>query len=258
MTHVQTDVMDPARAAALCATLGIDRAPESPLIPFGHQVYFWQAEPPQGLGRDGHPKLGGLIPDVGLPRRMWAGGRLVFAHPLHAGTPAERHTTLDSVTRKTGRSGPLALVTLRHEVWQAGRICVTEWQDLVYRAEATPGAPPPTPPQAPDAAEVTEPAAFLATLLFRYSALTFNGHRIHYDIEYARHVEGYGGLVVHGPLLAQRLMLLAEARLGRLTTFRYRATAPLLAGEAAWLCADGARLWVRGPHGRLCMAAEAG
>ena len=250
------DSMDPALAAALSATLGRGHDPAEPLIPFAHQIYFWDALPPARLGRDGHPARGEVVPDMGLPRRMWAGGRLAFAAPLRSGVPALKTTHLESATRKAGRSGPLAFVTLRHEIAQGGRLCVTEWQDVVYRPDPAPGTPAPVPPAAP-AGRVLLRHLFDATELFRYSALTFNGHRIHYDPAYAREVEGYAGLVVHGPLLAQYLMLLAQAELGGLHAFAFRATAPLILGEEASFAHDGSRFWVAGPDGRQCMTAEA-
>lgn len=255
----QSDVMDAARAQAMQVALGQvptlkagDRLP-----PFFHQLYFWTPLPPDSLGRDGHPKVGGLIPDMGLPRRMWAGGRLKFAAPLRLGTEATRVSVCETATRKDGRTGPLAFITLRHEVWQNDVLCLSEWQDLVYREDPTPDAPRPIAPVAPTDEETSEQVRFDATLLFRYSALTFNGHRIHYDQPYAKGVEGYDGLVVHGPLLAQHLMLMAEAALGPLTQFSFRATAPLMHAEGATLCRKGRSLWVRGPDGRQCMQAEA-
>ncbi|MBK5934551.1 acyl dehydratase [Rhodovulum imhoffii] len=248
--------MDPARAQALCATLDLP-APGPDLPPFFHHIYFWEAHPPEALGRDGHPAVGGTIPDMGLPRRMWAGGRLEFPAPLHSAIPAEKTTTIENTAHKHGRSGPLGFVTLRHEIRQNGTLCVREFQDLVYRTDPAPDTPRPVPPPAPDGAEETRPVQFSPTLLFRYSALTFNGHRIHYDRDYARDVEGYDGLVVHGPLLAQMLMLMA-AEAGPLTRFSFRASAPLMDHEPATLCRAGPRYWVCGPNGRLCMSAEAG
>ncbi|WP_372887484.1 acyl dehydratase [Shimia sp.] len=257
----QSDVIDPARAAAGLAMLGLaaEVSPGDALPPFFHQLYFWQARPPAQLGRDGHPKTGGIIPDMGLPRRMWAGGALEFHAPLRAGLAAEKVTTLENSSRKQGRSGPLGFVRLRHEISQGGQLCVTEYQDLVYREDPAPGARLPTPPRAREEALRRESRSFDSTLLFRYSALTFNGHRIHYDLDYARSVEGYDGLVVHGPLLAQMLMLMAERELGRLGRFSFRATAPLMHFEPAELCWGGdGNLWVRAPDGRQNMIAEAG
>ena len=256
----RTDPMDPARANALLAALGreLRLAPGDPLPPFFHQIHFWEAEPPERLGRDGHPKVGtGLIPDMGLPRRMWAGGRLEFSAPIQAGIPAEKTSQVETVETKEGRTGTLAFVTLRHEITQDGALRLTEWQDLVYREDPDPNAPKPTPPRAREDEQETREVGFDTTLLFRYSALTFNGHRIHYDLPYAQDVEGYAGLVVHGPLLAQHLMLLADEAMGPIRRFRFRATAPLMHTERAVLCRKGGSLWVRGPDGRQCMAANA-
>ena len=259
LTECQSDLMDVARANSLLVALGRagDLKAHDPLPPFFHQLYFWTPQPPDQLGRDGHPKVGGLIPDLGLPRRMWAGGRLTFHAPLRAGQPARKHSTCTAQTRKQGRSGPLAFVTLRHEIMQGDTLCLTEEQDLVYREDGVIGAPRPVPPNVPRTATHRIPVHFVQTLLFRYSALTFNGHRIHYDEAYARDIEGYDGLVVHGPLLAQLLMLWATEDLGPLATFTFRATAPLMHLEAAWLCRTGSELWVEGPDGRLCMTAQA-
>lgn len=259
-TQTISCALDPARAAALHATLGLSGAPPGPgdsLPPFWHQIYFWDAQPPAMLGADGHPKTGtGLIPDLGLPRRMWAGGRLAFHAPLLVGQPAEKTTTVENVAEKTGRSGKLGFVTLRHELRQNGTSCVTEHQDLVYRAPVT--GQTPAPPRARSDEDLAEEIRFTTTLLFRYSALTFNGHRIHYDADYARGAEGYAGLVVHGPLLAQLLMALAERRLGALQSFTFRATSALMDFESATLCwSNDKSLWVRGPGGRQCMTATA-
>jgi len=255
-----TDMIDPARARAMQATLGHDPTLDDgdPLPPFFHQLYFWDPQPPERLGRDGHPRVGGVIPDMGLPRRMWAGGRLRFSAPLLAGTPARRVTHVEATAHKQGRSGPLGFVTLRHEICQGDRRVLTEWQDLVYRKDPAPGTTPAAPAAATDE-DVCETVRFGTTMLFRYSALTFNGHRIHYDLAYAQDVEGYAGLVVQGPLLAQLLMLLAERQLGQLAAFDFRATAPLMHFEPAELCwrPDGTA-WVRGPDGRQCLTATAG
>lgn len=253
--------MDPARAAAFQVALG--REPDitegSELPPFFHQLYFWRPCPPGDLGRDGHPQVGrsGIIPDMGLPRRMWAGGRLLFCAALRAGQPAERVSHVEAVTTKPGRSGPLSFVTLCHEIRQGDVTCITEWQDLVYRKAPDAQAQRPEPPRARTDETECHDVTFDSTLLFRYSALTFNGHRIHYDLDYARDVEGYDGLVVHGPLLAQHLMLLAIETLGPLREFSFRATSPLLHFESATLCRNGSDFWVRGPDGRQCMVARA-
>lgn len=248
-------MMDPARARALQAALGAEPSilQGDPLPPFSHQIYFWDPQPPVNLGRDGHPATGGFIPDLGLPRRMWAAGRLAFHQPLLAGIKATRTSMVEEVTRKDGRSGPLAFVKVRHDIHQRSALCLTEWQELVYRAD---GAAPGTPPTAPENPMIEELVTFTSTQLFRYSALTFNGHRIHYDETYARDVEGYDGLVVHGPLLAHLLMDMATRHAGPLAGFRYRATGPLMQHETATLCMADSRLWVRGPRGQQCMLAQ--
>ncbi|MGB5557872.1 MAG: acyl dehydratase [Paracoccaceae bacterium] len=254
------DQLDPARAGALHATLSLPGTPPKAgdsLPPFWHQIHFWDARPAAMLGRDGHPTVGsGLIPDLGLPQRMWAGGRLGFDAPVILGMPAEKRSTVETVARKQGRTGPLGFVTLRHEIWQNNRLCVTEYQDIAYRTPRSDHISTKARPARTDE-ETVRSISFDTTLLFRYSALTFNGHRIHFDLDYARQVEGYSGLVVHGPLLAQLLMLLAEEILGKLSTFAYRATSPLIDDESASLCWRDGDLWVRGPDGRLCMEATA-
>ncbi len=253
-----TDMIDPARIAALNVTLEIEG---SKARPFAHQVFFWDAQAAENLGQDGHPKVGGLIPDFGLPRRMWAGGRLKFHQPLQAGIPATRKTTVLKSARKNGRSGDLGVVTLLHDISQNGEIAIEDEQDLIYREAADPSASLPEPIPAPTDERLAETRAFTTTQLFRYSALTFNGHRIHYDRDYAQQVEGYPGLIVHGPLLAQYLMLMAEQHLGGLRQFEFRATAPLFDFEQATFCAkpslDGLQMWVRAGDGRLNMTASA-
>ena len=257
----QSDILDPARAAAFQVALGwaADIVHGTPLPPFFHQLYFWSPLTPDSLGRDGHPSVGtdNLIPDLGLPRRMWAGGRLEFNTHLIAGMSAEKTSVVEQVTHKTGQTGPLAFVTLRHDIRQKGELCVSEWQDLVYRGDWDANAPRPTPLKArQDESEASE-VVFSTTLLFRYSALTFNGHRIHYDQDYAQDIEGYDGLVVHGPLLAQLLMLMAQDLIGPLGKFTFRAASPLVHSETGYLCRNQGDLWVRGPDGRLIMGATA-
>ena len=165
---------------------------------------------------------------------------------------------LETFLHKQGRTGALGLVTLRHEISQHGALLLTEEQDLIYREADAPSG---TPPQAATDETTSKPHKFTTTELFRYSALTFNGHRIHYDRDYARQVEGYGGLVVHGPLLAQYLMLMAEDILGGLSQFDFRATAPLMDHETVTFCAkpseDGLVLWARAEDGRQCLTATA-
>lgn len=254
-TRVIPDKMDPARADALLATLGIARTVGigDPLPPLAHFAFFWTPVTEDHIGHDGHEKLGGMIPDMGLPVRMWAGGRFTFHGPFRAGVAAEKVTTLRGVTRKEGRSGKLAFVTLRHEVKQRNALVLSEEQDIVYRE---PGALSGTPPVERGEADERRALKVSAVTLFRYSAVTFNGHRIHYDADYCRD-EGYPGLVVHGPLLATALAGFADEVLGGLKRFSFRATAPLFLGDVAWLCRAGGRYWVEGPGRKICMEAEA-
>jgi 3-methylfumaryl-CoA hydratase len=260
-TQTITDRLDPARLEALQATLGQHGPLPETLPPFAHHIYFWTPQPPRALGPDGHPRTGGFIPDLGLPRRMWAGGRLRFHAPVMLNAEAELQSSVSKVSRKQGRSGPLGFVTICHELYQNGELCRTEEQDLVYREPASADTGEPLTIDAPLDEMSSEERSFDTTLLFRYSALTFNGHRIHYDQAYAREVEGYPGLVVHGPLLAHLLMEMADEQLGGLSTFKFRATAPLFHFETAEFCLrereSDLMLWVRAPDGRQCMVAEA-
>lgn len=254
------DRLDPARAAALWSALGRAGPPPGagdPMPAFFHHLYFWDLAPPAGLGPDGHPATGGLIPDLGLPRRMWAGGKLVFHTPLRLGIVAEKATMLRAVTRKEGRTGRLGFVTLRHEIRQRGALAVSEDQVLVYRPAHEPDADPPQVPKIEDMPTTCRTVRFDPVLLFRYSALTMNGHRIHYDLPFAE-AEGYEGLVVHGPLLAQLLASHAEERFGPLNTFQFRATAPLTHLDTAEICSKGDHFWVRTADRRLAMTAKAG
>lgn len=248
-----TDNIDPARARALQATLGQKPTIEAgdALPPFAHQIYFWDPQVPGALGPDGHPVPAILNDDASLSRRMWAAGRLVQHQPLKAGIKAEKISKVEAITRKQGKTGALAFVRIRHDIKQRHALAITEWQELVYRpADARPADPQP----APTVAAQSEPLAFTPTQLFRYSALTFNGHRIHYDADYARDTEGYGDLVVHGPLLAHLMMQLATDLHGPFKGFSYRGACPLLVSEQASLCANEGQFWVKAADGRLCMS----
>ena len=250
-----TDAIDPARAQALLASLGRPRRVKSGdvLPPLAHFAFFWEPVDEAQIGRDGHARTGGLIPDLGLPIRMWAGGRLTFHAPFRAGFAAQKITILHDVKEKRGRSGRLGLVTLKHEIRQRHAPVISEMQDIVYRE---PGPLSGDPPLESGRAHERHALKLREVTLFRYSAITFNAHRIHYDANYCRE-EDYPGLVVHGPLLATRLACLAAEHLGTLKSFSYRATAPLFLGDAAWLCRTGDRYWVEGPSRRQCMSATA-
>ncbi|MEL6196693.1 MAG: hypothetical protein AAFT19_02495, partial [Pseudomonadota bacterium] len=222
-----------------------------------------EAVPAAQTGRDGHPAPGVHFPDTGLPRRMWAAGELEVFRPLPLGATAVKTTTVGEPVRKLGRSGPLAFVSAVHEITGRDGLALRERQDIVYREDPDPGAPPAPHRAAPSDETMRQAWSLGPEALFRYSALTYNGHRIHYDLDYARRVEGYAGLVVHGPLLATLMLETAAAALpdrfrphftGR---FTYRAAAPVIAHERFETCirldGDGAHLWVRVDDGRLAM-----
>lgn len=253
--EILIDRVDPDRAAALLATLSDDRhvGVGTILPPFAHLAFFWDPVPENGLGSDGHPKLGSGLPDLGLPIRMWAGGTLRWHSGFRAGVQAEKISRVTSVTHKDGRTGKLGFVIVRHEIRQRGAPVVTEDQSLVYREV---GGAASDPPVANSEADERQALNLSSVTLFRYSALTFNAHRIHYDADYARE-NGYEGIVVHGPLIATQLALMAEKSLGPLKHFSFKARSPLILGDVAWLCRAGTQFWVEGPRRRLVMTAEA-
>ncbi|AOK54685.1 acyl-CoA dehydrogenase [Burkholderia stagnalis] len=250
--------------AALAATL--DRAaPGDTVPPLWNWLYFLPVAPLAQVGADGHPKRGGFLPPVPLPRRMWAGGRLTFHAPLRVGRHATRESTIASIEDKTGRSGRLVFVTVQHRYESDGVLCIEEEHDIVYRDAPQPGAPAPKPVAAPQGEAWSRTVTADPVLLFRYSALTFNGHRIHYDHPYATQAEGYPGLVVHGPLIATLLAdLVRRERPGAtLATFAFRAVRPTFDGHAFTLCGkpsdDGStvELWAKDHEGHLTMQASA-
>ncbi|WP_136649249.1 FAS1-like dehydratase domain-containing protein [Paracoccus aeridis] len=219
------------------------------------------AAPTGGLGPDGHPARGGFLPPVPLPRRMWAGGAFTFHDDIRVGERVARTSTIRDVTLKEGRTGSLCFVTVDHRIESAGRLVIEERQDIVYRGADAPRAPGERPePAAPGTHRVVVVPS--AALLFRYSALTFNGHRIHYDAPYATGVEGYPGLVVHGPLQATMLVQLAERLHGRRPArFDFRSLSPLFDDADFTLNADedggDLRLWTAGVGGPVAMEARA-
>jgi 3-methylfumaryl-CoA hydratase len=266
-TESRNDVVTAWPAVALAATL--DRHDPAPgpgeaLPPGWHWLYFLEAAPASELGPDGHPKRGGFLPPVALPRRMWAGGRIEFRRPLRVGEAIRRESTIQSIAPKQGRSGSLVFVTVRHSISCGGEPAVVEDHDIVYREAAKPGdAPPPARPAPRDASWRREIVAD-PVMLFRYSALTFIGQRIHYDLDYCRNVEGYPGLVVHGPL--QVILLLDLARRHEVRPVRsieYRALHPLFHFERFSMNgnpgSDGSRaeLWTANPAGNYAMSATA-
>ncbi len=254
------DTIDPLRARAMQAALDDPAAPLGPgdaLPPLWHWLYFWTVAPEAELGPDGHPARGGFLPPIELPRRMWAGSRVSFPRPLPVGAAATRRSEIIQVSLKEGRSGPLAFVTVRHQVATDEGICIEEEQDIVYRAAPAPDLRPRPGEAAPTTAAWRREMAPDPVLLFRYSALTFNGHRIHYDLKFTTEVEGYPGLVVHGPLLATLMVELArrERPEARVTRFEFRAerpifdTAPYLVAGAPAADGKSAEVWVADPDG---------
>ncbi len=229
-----TERIEPLVLRRYGAALGEAYEEGSPLPSLAHWAFFIDAVQPDSLGPDGHPKRGGFLPPVSLPRRMFAASDMRFHAPLAAGADATRTSRIASLAHKSGRSGDLILVEVEHEITQAGTPCISEKQTIVYRdsGAATPaiedkGITP------PDGAISWQPGP---VDLFRFSAVTFNSHRIHYDMPYAQHEEGYPGLVVHGPFTAARLFGFARARRPTCTRFSFRAQAPMFAGQPILLC----------------------
>ena len=263
------DMIATERAFALWATLNTgEPAPEegAHLPPLWHWIYFWIIGLRSELGRDGHSELGGFLPALGEVRRMWAGSRVIFHRPLILGESAHRRITITDISAKKGRSGALTFVTLRHEISAADGLAITEDQDLVYRE--MPKLISDTSPQmyqpAPEGGDRVEQWNGDPVLLFRYSALTFNSHRIHYDAPYADGLEGYPGLVVHGPLIAT---LMASAAMRHRegiapTTFSFRAQQPIFADHSFTVhVADhgnASEIWVRNQDGNYAFTGTAG
>lgn len=266
------DHVDPAALGRWLATL--DRAaPADGTVP---QAYHWclglPNAPTATLGADGHPvrdeSESSFLPPIPLPRRMWAASKVEFVAPLRPGQTVSRISRVASITEKSGGSGRLVFADIAHETRADGALSVRETQSIVFREPAAAGAPPAPPPPGDgqfdtagwDAQRVLIPAE---PLLFRYSALTFNSHRIHYDLPYATNEEGYRGLVVHGPLTATLLLDLAARHFGdnRLTRFAFRGTSPAIGGEPLHLAlrgdGDAIELGAFASDGRQVMAASA-
>ena len=265
------DDITAAPVCALSATLDRDDAPpvagSSVLPPLWHWLYFLPKQRQSQIGPDGHPKRGGFLPPVPLPRRMWAGGRLQWSpeNPLRVGDGVQRVSRIESVTHKAGRTGDLLFVLVKHEVHNSKGLALTEEHDIVYRAAAQPGDPVPPPTAAEQGALWQREIVPDDVLLFRYSALTFNGHRIHYDRKYVTEVEGYPGLIVHGPLIATLLVDLVRRHLpdAFIKGFHFKAVRPTfdlhpfrLNGQPS---ADGktVKLWAKDHEGWLTMQGTA-
>ena len=265
-SHVER--IAPFPSNALAATLDRDDpdyTDGTPLPPLWHWIHFLQLFKLSEAGYDGHAALGGFLPPVPLPRRMWAGSRLNFYAPMQIGRELTKVSTIQSVKAKSGRSGKLVFVTVGHQVFDGDTLGINEEHDIVYREEPNPDAPAQTPPQAPAHWGFSRDIDPDPVLLFRYSALTFNGHRIHYDQPFCVGSEGYKGLVVHGPLLATLLLdlLRREAPEAIVRSFEFRAISTVFENEkfsvhgAAEQDGKTFHLWARRQDGALAMDAKA-
>ncbi len=262
------DEITAAPLRGLAATLDRDDPPPragDEVPPLAHWLYFLPHHRHSELGPDGHARRGGFLPPVPLPRRMWAGGRLRWLAPLRVGDAVRRVSRIESVTHKAGRTGDLVFVLVRHEVHGPAGLALTEEHDIVYRAAPRAGDPAPVPQAAGQGAPWQRELLPDDVLLFRYSALTFNGHRIHYDRRYVTQEEGYPGLVVHGPLIATLLVDLVRRQRpdARLAAFSFKALRPTFDGQAMRVHgrpdADGKNvaLWASDHEGWLTMDAQA-
>ena len=271
-SEVTPDTITAAPLRALSATLDRDDAVPAlgtVVAPLWHWLYFLPHARQSELGPDGHPQRGGFLPPVPLPRRMWAGGRLRWdtSNPLQVGQDVERVSTIQSVKHKAGRSGELLFVQVEHQFRNAHGVALTEEHDIVYRPLAQPGEAAPAPQTPPLAGQATWSRTIVPddVLLFRYSALTFNGHRIHYDRQYVTQVEGYPGLIVHGPLIATLLVDLVRRSVpgAQLASFAFKAVRPTFDLHAFSVhgtpSADGKtiELWAQDHEGWLTMQATA-
>ena len=262
-----TDIAAAWPVAALAATL--DRrdpqlASGEAIPPGWHWLYFLETAPASELGDDGHPKRGGFLPPVALPRRMWAGGRIEFRRALKVGEALTRNSEVIAVEPKQGKSGNLVFVTVRHTVFGAGEVAVIEEHDIVYRDAAKPGEPPPQGKAAPQHAAWRRKVVAGPVMLFRFSALIFNAHRIHYDLDYCREEERYPGLIVHGPLQTILLLDLCRRNDARpVKRLEYRALHPLFHTERFTVNgepgSDGskAELWTANTAGSCTMTGTA-
>ncbi len=265
-TETLQDHITLAPLQALAATLDRDDPPPGPgdeVAPGGQWLYFLPLHPLRAISTDGHPTRGGFLPPVPLPRRMWAASRIELRHALRAGSAVTRTSRIADVSAKQGRSGRLVFVRVHHEISDAHGVAITEDQDIVYREMAQTGETPPAAPAARTDEQFSRRITPDPVLLFRYSALTFNGHRIHYDRPYAMGEEAYPGLVVHGPLIAT--LLIDQLRRAHpavhVRAFEFKAVSPLFDTAPFEVCGrldgDVASLWARGPQGQLAMQASA-
>ena len=262
--EIRSDVLAAAPVLALSATLDYTttRAAVGEPLPLPwHWLYFLPAAAASDVDIDGHPRRGGFLPPVPLPRRMWAGSHIRFVSPLTVGDEVRRISTIKDVVHKHGSSGELVFVTVQHQIFRGDSLAVEEEQNLVYREASSTNVQPVARP-APAPAQWSRQVQPDPVLLFRYSALTFNSHRIHYDRDYAVREEGYAGLVVQGPLTATLLLDLLHRELPgeRVESFQFRGVRPLLDTEPFNIqgCREGScvKLWALDASGALAMDAQ--
>jgi len=227
--------------------------------PLAHWLLCRPCVPQSDIGTDGHPRRGeGLTPPIDLPRRMWAGSRVDFVQSVRVGETIERRSKILAIEAKTGRKGDMVFVSLEHRIKVQDAVSIVERQDIVYRPMALRGrGPEPVPPDLPEP-DVTDVITPDPVQLFRYSALTLNSHRIHYDADYARDTEFYPGLVVHGPYAATLLINHFQKAFpdAQIASFSFRALAPLFSGNPLTLCLAGKTLWIRDHEGQVAMTAD--
>jgi 3-methylfumaryl-CoA hydratase len=263
-SEVQSDVAASAPLAGLAAALDHLDPPwrEGEVPPLGHWLYFLPRTVQREIGPDGHAKRGGFLPPVELPRRMWAGSELEFLVPIPVAAAIQRRSVIANIEHKTGRTGEMVFVRVEHSVAVQDAVAIREVHNIVYREAPKPGETAPPPERTSRAAEFERAIIPDPVLLFRYSALTYNGHRIHYDRTYCEQAEGYPGLVVHGPLTATLLMdlYLRQRPAAAVRAFRFRARRPLFDVHPFTLCGThkpgGADLWALDHEGTLAMTAE--
>jgi 3-methylfumaryl-CoA hydratase len=267
-TEEKTGIVTAHLVAGLRSALFLDigQPKDGDAAPFtAHWCLTLPVVPLSEVGPDGHPNRGGFLPPVPLPRRMWAGGAIEFTEPLRVGDAVTRRSTIKDLSLKSGSTGPLCFVSVDHVFTTPRGVAIRERHDVVYREMPSEGqnAAPAKPPAMPAAAQHSERHLADPVLLFRYSALTFNGHRIHYDRDYVTEVEGYPGLIVHGPLQAALLIeLAAKLRGGRApATFVYRGLQPLFDGSEFSVNASGSgagmELWTANSAGQPTMKGTA-
>lgn len=255
----------PVKALALSLNLNAQALLKAPLRPVWHWLYFLPMSPLAETGPDGHTRRGSFLPPTPLPRRMWAGSNITFHAPIAIGDSLKRHSTVQSVEHKKGRSGDLVFVTVNHQIYRKSTLCIDELHHLVFRQIPEENKQPPTPPSAPKNSHWSYQITPDPVLLFRYSALTFNSHRIHYDYPYTTEKEGYPGLVVHGPLVATLLLDLLHRHLPNawVKHYKFKAISPTFCSAPIGIhgrLEEDKRtvtLWAQNEQGGLIMQGQA-